>query len=254
MQRIFAFFLTFSLIGLQAMADEPKARQAVPPPVGNGRPDLHIDAQIQGRLDENRLIMLAEYHLSAAGPGVISLQDSPLVLPVLAPVIGDVVLDQGVLPRAGQAMELESSGTVKAERQDGWISVQGKVVAGQEAIVRLQYYIGFSSSHLALGMTGRGERTWFTFALQGQAPARVRIDAPGPARMTKAEEGANRLVGLGIAHPLADGELAVLELDDLPGPPARLQKSLLLGALAILSVAVLAIGRRRQPAGLATAV
>jgi hypothetical protein len=208
---------------------------------------VEIDGQAQIRLDEGRVFVQSEYHLRVHGAGIATLK-KPLRIPLLAPVVGGVVLDAGVLPVQGQSVELEQEGKIQIARQNGGLEVTGTITQEQPGVVRVRYPVAVRGTSLRLGIAGRGNHTWMTVVVQGAAPARVRLAVDRPARLSRFEQAADRLVGASLARPLRNGEVAVFALEDLPGPPRTVRRGLLgLGAvLAILALGVLWAHRPRE--------
>lgn len=200
-----------------------------------GQDRLHIDAQAQIRLDEGKLLVQAEYDLSANEPGAINLDLAPLVLPLLAPVVAGNVLDSGTIPAAGLAVEAEADGVAVA-RQAGALQIRGTVRQGEKSVVRVRYLIAYQAPRITLGITGRGAETWLSLAVVAVAPARVRLAVDRPAKLSHFEQGSERLVGAGLARPLLTGEVASFVIADLPEAPRVVRKSL------VLLVMLMAIG------------
>lgn len=201
---------------------------------------VEIDGQAQIRLDEGRIFVQSEFHLRVRGPGIATLK-KPLRIPLLAPVVGGVVLDAGVLPMQGQSVEVEQEGKVQIDRRDGGLAVTGTIAQEQPAVVRVRYPVALRNSGLQLGIRGHGRHTWMTVVVQAAPPARVRLAVDQPARLSRFEQGTDRLVGASLARPLTEGEVAIFALEDLPGPPRAVRRGLLgLGAvLAILAAGAL---------------
>lgn len=214
---------------------------------------IEIDAQAQIRLEEGRLAVQAEYHLRLSEPGVATLQAVPLRLPLLAPVVAGVPLDAGLVPAQGQSIEIEQQGKIKVLRRAGGLLVTGAVTQEQPAVVRVRYSIGLHATQVQLGLAGRGPRTTMTLVVQAAAPARVRLAVDRPARVSRLEQGNERVTAATLAQPLPDGEVATFALADLPGPPRKIRQGLLglaavLGALATLTLwAHRPVQRRVEP-------
>lgn len=237
-----AFLLAATVLGLLAPPAfaQPAAGAAVvalpAAPTVVVPPDrIEIDAQAQIRLEEGRLVVQAEYQLKLREPGVATLQAVPLRLPLLAPVVGGVPLDAGLLPVQGQSIEIEQQGSVKVARRAGALEVTGAVSQDQPATVQVRYSIGLHATHVQLGIVGRGPRTWMTVVVQAVAPARVRLAVDRAARVSRFEQGSDRLTGASLARPLQDGEVAIFALADLPGPARNVRQGLL-GLAALLLV------------------
>ena len=119
------------------------------------------------------------------------------------------------------------------------VELIGRVAQALPAAVRVRYFVPYRGPQVRLGLRAGPGPTGLALAVQGQGEARVRLASDRPHRQSRFEQGGERLAGLALSQPLRPGEVAVVVVDDLPGPPHQLRRRLLagvgLGALLVLA-------------------
>lgn len=231
--------LALAAAGAQdAHAAESLAQDAVPP--------VRIDAQLQFSVDEDRITTSVEYRLSNAAGRPIDLNAAPLLLPLPAPLVGGLPLDRGTIPAAAQSVEAEVTGDLKVERKHGGLVAVGVLAPGAEAMVRGRFFLGYKNSTLRLGIRGAGLQTYATVVVASSVPGRTRLATDQPARNLRLEQGDERLVGLAFAQAIGPGEVAVIELADLPAPPAAPRLALTSAAASLAALALFWLLRKKN--------
>lgn len=221
-----------------AQAAEPLAQVAVPP--------VRIDAQLQFSVDEDRITTSVEYRLSNAAGRPIDLNAAPLLLPLPAPLVGGLPLDRGTIPAAAQSVEAEVTGDLKVERKHGGLVAVGVLAPGAEAMVRGRFFLGYKNSTLRLGIRGAGLQTYATVVVASSVPGRTRLATDQAARNLRLEQGDERLVGLAFAQAIGPGEVAVIELADLPAPAAAPRLALTSAAASLAALALFWLLRKKN--------
>ena len=222
----------------EAQAAEPLAQVAVPP--------VRIDAQLQFSVDEDRITTTVEYRLRNAAGQAIDLTAAPLMLPLPAPLVGGLPLDHGTIPAAAQSVEAEVTGDLKVERKQGGLVAVGVLAPGAEAMVRGRFFLGYKNSTLRLGIRGAGLQTYATVVVASSVPGRTRLATDRAARNLRLEQGDERLVGLAFAQAIGPGEVAVIELADLPAPPAAPRLALTSAAASLAALALFWLLRKKN--------
>lgn len=234
-QWLLPWLTAVSLSGTAARAEAPAG------PHGRAR----VDVQIQLQTGEASLEQSVEARVSATDGAALDFDQSPLLLPLLAPAVSGGVLDHGVVPQSAQTVEAEAAPPLRVERKDGGLWLRGQVARGTVGVVRARTVIGVRRAQLALGLRGVGERTWATVVVLAAAPARVQLAVDRPARVSVVEQGSERLVGAALAQPLGYDEVAVFTVTDLPLAARAPQHALAVLAIVAVALAVWWMGLRR---------
>jgi hypothetical protein len=212
--------------------------------VGAPTPDLGLEsltltAKAQIQVDEGKLVVTADYTLVVDRPGTLRFERTPLDLPLLAPTVRGVVVDRGSLPPTAQTIETEVQGGVTVERVQGALQVRGFVDPSNPGAVRVRYPVAFEDANLALGFRGATGKTTLEVAFGYLPPVRLQLEVDRGARVSRFEEGRERVVGAFVSQPLRQGEHVTIQISDLPAVPHGPRRLLLiLGALLALGAAV----------------
>lgn len=204
-----------------------------------GLQSLTLTAKAQIQVDEGKLIVTADYALAVDRPGTVRFDRTPLDLPLLAPTVRGVVVDRGSLPPTAQTIETEVQGGVTVERVQGALQVRGFVDPANPGAVRIRYPVAFEDSSLALGFRGATGKSTLEVAFGYLPPVRLQLEVDRGARVSRFEEGRERVVGAFVSQPLRQGEHVTIQISDLPAAaqgPRRLL--MILGALLALGAAV----------------
>ena len=204
-----------------------------------GPDHARIEMQVQIQFEEGRLIAQTEARIAADRAADLVLDGHPLWLPLLAPVVGTVVLDHSVIPSGSQGLEVEASGGLKVERVQGGVRIVGRVPVNTTGLVRARLAISMHDPVLELGVTGRAKQTWLSLVAVAKVPARPTLTSSIAARISRFEQGGERLVGAVLTRPLRSGEIARFTFADLP-VPAQVPRRALAWAAALLAIGVLA--------------
>ena len=196
-----------------------------------------IDAQAQIEVDEGRLVCTIDMQIRADDATGLQCAKAPLALPLLVPSVGQTVLDRGTLPPNSQHVEVSAVEGVQIDKRDGALWLASDVTPSQWAGVRLRYPIAFDDATLQLGVRGAGLRTWYSVVIQAQPPARVQLAVQAPARVSRLEQGSERLVGAALAQPLPRGSVATFVVSDLPAAARQPGRALAYAAGAALLLA-----------------
>lgn len=240
--RLCGQFAGAALVVFGALATAQPAAAQAPAEV----PPLRIDAQLQFSVDEDRITTSVEYRLSNAAGRPIDLTRAPLLLPLPTPLVAGQPLDRGMIPAAAQSVEAEVTGDLKVERKQGGLAAVGVLAPGAEAMVRGRFFLGYKNPTLRLGFRGAGLQTYASVVVASSVPGRTRLSTDRAARNLRLEQGEERLVGLAFAQGLGPGEVAVIELADLPAPPAAPRLALTSAAATLAGVALFWLLRRRE--------
>jgi hypothetical protein len=208
-----------------------------------------IDVQVQLQTAETSLQQDIEARISAMDANGLDLDRTPLAVPLLAPLVRGAVLDHGTFPAASQTVEAEAQPPLKVERHAGGLRLRGQLPPGSVGTVRARTIIGVRDARLALGLRGVAAQTWATVVVLSAAPARVQLQVDQPARVSAAEQGAERLVGAALAQPLRAGEVAVFAVADLPVAARAPQRALAVLAVVAVAAMVWLVGLQRRRAG-----
>ncbi len=222
------------------------------PQSAHGPRHARMEVQAQIQLDEGRLFVQQEVRIAADRPVELALDATdPLWLPLLAPVVGDVVLDRGVLPAQAQALQVETDGPLKLVRLQGGVQLTGRLLANQTASVRSRLQIDVGASDLDLGLRATAGHVWASVVLVAQAPARPTFKSRLAARHSRYEQGKERLAGAVLVAPMAYGEVAHFALGDLPvsAPGPRRALAWVAGLLALAALSWLVADRARRGHG-----
>jgi hypothetical protein len=229
-------------VGLLAAAAMVLAAPAAADPAAWAtRVSAAVEAQAQA--DEGRVVVNLSLVLLADGAGPVPLDG--FAVPLLVPVVRGAVVDRGTVPAAAQSVEVEAEGA-QIERKQGALLLQGMATPDSPVRVQVRYMVPAPSPTVQLGLVGRARETQVTVAAGGVAPVRMRIESQRPARVSRVEQGRERLIGATLAQPLAAGEVAVFALRDVPGPPRVLARGLVwVAALAAVAAALWTWGVRQ---------
>jgi len=210
--------------------------------------DAVIDAQAQLQTDEGRLTCVLDIQVRHPKGESLECAKTPLLLPLLAPAVGNAVLDAGTLPPTSQHVELQTPDGVVVKKEQGGLLLASDVAAGSAAGLRVRYPIAFVRPDVTLAVRGAAARTWYSVVLQSQPPARLQLRVDQPSRVSRLEQGTERLVGAALAQPLKNGEVARFVLGDLPAEARWPKRWLALGAgvLALLAVGLAVAGPRTK--------
>ena len=205
--------------------------------------DLNVDAQVQIRADEGKVIVTLEMRLHVDRPGTLHLR--AWHVPLLAPIVRDSVLDRGSVPGGAKSLESQHEGDIAITRAGGGLAVTGKLTAAKPAMVRVRYPVPTPSAALVLGFAPNAGRGWLTLAVIAVAPARLRLALDRPARTSRFEQGGERLVGASLAQVLRPGDVVRVALGDLPVTPAWPRRALVTAAVLLALWALAALWTRR---------
>lgn len=171
---------------------------------------------------------------------------APLQLPLLTPTVGDGVLDRGLFPDGLRALKVEIQGDGVLQGRNGALALVGSVAPGRPLTLRIQYPIAVPGERVRLGLRGVFGETALMVAALAVAPAAPRFASNWPARLGTHREGRERLAGFATLRAIRPGEVATLDVLDLPTPPLRPRRLL---ASLFLGLSLLALGaatRRRR--------
>lgn len=206
---------------------------------------LRVRANLEVRDSGLRAWLLYTFRTTATGSVTWGDKDA-ITLPLLAPVIGDVVLDRGSVPSAARHIETTVEGDAKIQRRGGALMVTGTLAPGRPISVRVRYPIGIAKATVALGMRGVVGETHLAVAAIGVRPSRPRVYASLPARGGRNDEGRDRMAGLALVQPIGQGEMARVWVTDLPANATLPRRLLASAALLLALIAFAAIIRRRS--------
>ncbi len=191
--------------------------------------DVEAEVRIQAEVGDSGLRVWQLLILHTAQPGVRRwTKQAPLRLPILAPAVGEVVLDRGLWPDNVRSAKVSVQGEGEAAFRGGQLELHGAVAPGRPLTVRvaLPIAVPHATSALRLGLRGVVGRTRLTMALQASEPAAPRLQSLRPARLGSHREGRQRLVGVALLQPLRRDEVAIFEVSDLPSPATTPRRSL----------------------------
>lgn len=213
--------------------------------LGDG--DVLADARVNIEVGDSGLRAWMLLTLRCSGTGVRRwTADDSLVVPLLAPAVGDVVLDQGLLPDGVRSVDVKVQGDGEVVARNGALRLVGSVAPSRPLVLRVAYPIAVASPRLALGFRGLLAETRLTIAVVAVEPAAPRIASERPARIGSHREGRERLVGMALLQPLAQGDVARVTLHDLPSrarAPGRVLAAAV-GVVLLLGLGVAAAGPR----------
>ncbi len=212
-----------------------------------GDKDVLADARVNLEVGDSGLRAWMLLTLRTQGSGVRrwTAQD-PLALPMLAPLIGDIVLDQGLMPDGVRSVDVKVQGDAEVVARNGVMQLTGSVAPSRPLVLRVAYPIAVAAPSLHLGMRGTFGETRLTVAVVAVDPAAPRIVSARPARIGSHREGRERLVGMALLQPLTSGDVARVELHDLPvraRAPGRALAAAV-GIVVLLGLGVAAAGPR----------
>lgn len=219
------------------------------PAVVQGPAHARMELQVQIQVDEGRIVVQQEARIAADHPAALALDPTnPLWLPLLAPTVGEVVLDRGVLPAQTQALQVEAEGPLQIVRNHGGVQLTGRLDANQTASVRSRLQIDIAAPDLALGLRATAGHVWASVVVVAASPARPTLKSQLAARHSRYEQGKERLAGAVLVAPMTLGEVAAFDLGDLPVPAQGPRRVLgwTAGLLALAALAWLAADRARQ--------
>ncbi len=206
--------------------------------------ELRVRSNLEVR--DSGLRVWSLYTFQTDRPGVMRWRnETAIALPLLAPIVGDVVLDRGAIPNAARHMDVVVDGDATVERRDGALMLVGAVAPGRPISVRVRYPIGSAAATVALGLRGVVGKTHLAVAVIGVRPSRPRVVAAVPARGGRNDAGRDRMAGLAILQPVKSGEIARVWVTDLP-VIAAWPRRVLGGAALLLSLFALAAVLRRR--------
>ncbi|MBM4342865.1 MAG: hypothetical protein FJ100_05765 [Deltaproteobacteria bacterium] len=235
-------------VAAAAMCCLPAAAVALPAVV-HGPRHARMEVQAQIQVDEGRLFVQQEARIAADQPAALALDPTdPLWLPLLAPVVGEVVLDRAALPAQTQALQVESDGPLKILRTRGGVQLVGRLDPNQTASVRSRLQIDLAGPDLELALRGAGVQAWASVVLVAQAPARPTLQSLTAARHSRYDQGRERLAGAVLVAPIGNGDSARFHLGDLPVPAEAPRRALTwaAGLLAVLAACWLVAGLGRR--------
>ncbi|MBP47484.1 MAG: hypothetical protein CMH53_06060 [Myxococcales bacterium] len=207
--------------------------------------DLALDVRANLEARDSGLRAWVVYTLQPQRTGSVQWSSqNPLTLPVLAPRIGDVVLDRGTLPIAAKSIEVTTSGDIEIQRRNGALQVVGSVAPGRSATIRLRYPIRVSGSSVDLGFRGVVGSTYLAVAVMNNRPARATIVSKQSARVGEQNQNGQRINGLALLRPLKQGQIAELSVQDLPTGASRPRRVLQVSLIILVLMAVAALVRR----------
>lgn len=163
-----------------------------------------LDIQVQAQVDENRLIVQEELQWT---------------LPL---EVTELTLEGQRVPLLLELTELPTlevtatMGTLTTTQLGQNLMLHGMLHAGHPAGLVVRYALPFHADLLQLHLLAGTDNCWFTLAIAAHPPVRLRLDVDKPARLSRFEEGRERLVGLSLARPLAPGQTLHVLLRDLP--------------------------------------
>ena len=203
---------------------------------------LALDVQLQARVEEGRLVVQEDLRWTLpVGRGVVHLAD--VTVPLLFPAIGapPVVVDRGILPPSSQNLEVEAQGALQVQRQADSLLLRGDVYAGKPEALRVRFVLPFHDAEVRLGFSGHaaGQTRW-AIAMVANPPVRLTLALDRPGRLSRFEEGRERLVGATLTQPLNTAEAMTLTVSDLPAPARQPGRT-----LAWLGVALALAGLAR---------
>ena len=212
---------------------------------------LSLEVQVQARVEEGHLLLQQDLRWTLPdGVGQVTMDG--VIVPLFFPVVGDppMVVDRGIIPPTTQSVEIEAEGGLKVVRAAESLVLKGVVGAGKTEFVRVRLAVPLSQNQLQLGLSGHSAgKTWLSFAALSSPPARIALALNRPGRVTRFEEGRERLVGATLAQPLGRKDVVALTLRDLPALPRQPGRALawFAGAVALAGLAGLAVRRRVEP-------
>mgnify|MGYP001183086619 CR=1 FL=1 len=208
--------------------------------------DLRVDLQIRDGTMQARMRMT----LSTVRPGVLVLTAAkPLRLPLLAPVVRDVVMDEGTIPKSARQVTVDVVGDGRIVRDRDSIELVGRMAPGRAIDVEIRYPIAIDGDSIDLGVRGVVGKTHVFVGTVGVLPTRVRLQSARPTRHLSTAQGRERVSAVRLNEALRRGEVAVIRVSDYPTQarwPGRVLASL--SALAVL-LAFGAFRRHRWAAG-----
>jgi hypothetical protein len=213
---------------------------------------LHLDVQVQARVEEGHVLFQQDLRWSLPdGVGRVALDG--VTLPLLFPSVGEppVAVDRGIIPPTTQDVEIEAEGGVKVTRKQESLLLQGGVSAGKTEFVRVRFALPIRAGSQTLALSGHAAgRTWLTMAMVASPPVRITLATDRPGRLSRFEEGRERLVGASLAQALGPAEVARVTMSDLPTPARQPGRALawFAGAIALTGLASLLARRSGKSA------
>ncbi len=197
--------------------------------------DLRVDLQIRDGVMQARLRMT----LSALRSGVLVLTpEQPLRLPLLAPVVREMVFDDGTIPKSARQVTVQVVGDGRIVRDRDSLELVGQVAPGRAMHLEIHYPIAVAGERIDLGVRGVVGKTHVFVGTVGVLPTRVRLQSARPARHVSTAEGRERVSALRLNEALQRGEIAVFQVSDYPTraswPGGVLASLSLLGVLLVL--------------------
>ncbi len=209
------------------------------------RQELALDVRANFEVRDSGLRVWALYTFRVERSGVVRLSPkAPLTLPLLAPAVRGEVLDRGTLPSAARHVEVMLEGDAEVTRTKGALQLHGTVAPGRPVSVRVRYPIATIGDTAHLGLRGVVGETQLAVAAVGVRPARPRVTVNRPARGGSQNEGRERLAGVALLRPLAEGETVLLTVHDLPTQAAWPRRALGGGFVLLCLLAGAAFIRR----------
>lgn len=212
---------------------------------------LEMQAQVQARVEEGRVTFQEDLRWTLpAARGLVRLDG--VGVPLLLPVVGvPPIIDDHAAEATLQSLEIgaQPGGLQAAHDADGWHLV-GTVEAGKPQLLRVRYATSVRDDTLRLGFGGQAAgRTWLSLAWAAGPPVRLTLASERPARLSRFEEGRERLVGANLLQPLGPTDTATFAVSDLPASARRPARTLawFAGAVVLLGLAVLAGRLRARP-------
>ncbi len=209
---------------------------------------LHLEVQVQARVQEGQVLFQQDLRWTLpATVGHVSLDG--VTVPLLFPAVGEpaVVVDRGILPATTENVDVEAEGGVKVLRKNDSLVLQGGVDGGKTEFVRVRFALKLNASVLPLGLSGHAAgRTWLAFAMLAGPPARVALALDRPGRLSRFEEGRERIVAAALTQPLAPSDVVRLTIRDLPTPARQPGRTLAWFAGAVALTGLTGLARRRK--------
>ncbi len=206
--------------------------------------DMDIRANLS--LNDGGASVWLDVTIATSAPGARTWTDKePLLLPLLAPIVRDVVMDRGVMSKATKQIEVETTAAVKTAPTAAGLAMTGVLRAGTPITLRIKYPLSVAGDRVDLGVRGAVGRTAVSVATVARRPVRVRLAADRPARIAEHEDGRERLAGASLVHPLRRGEVATIRVLDLP-VQAAWPGRLLRGAAVFMAIFAFAVALRNR--------
>jgi hypothetical protein len=211
-----------------------------------------LSVRVQARLvvSDGELQARLEYTLVNRSPRAIVARwdGEPLVLPLLAPVVGGEVLTGGWLPpQAAKNTGTDVDPAIgAAELAGGTFVYRGVILPGESTKVRLGMPLTAPGSFTELGLVASDVRIEeAVVSLEWGPKVNVRLTTAHDAWGAHFDNGGSSTRAIRLAAPLEPGEQAVFRLDHLP-VEGEVRRAIAFWA-AVAAVVALAVAMIRRP-------